>query len=240
MSSTTPPSSTNPKAEPTVKIQDLSCGEFKLHTAYSIATIPKSPKVYDRPCFKMEPKEIFKVPPKIVFIKWGDLSKEDLVDITGWLYKEMANLPPLPVKKYGKGYDMMKAKGYDGTSGLGKNKTGRREPIEPVKKPKYLGLGYGFLDNDDRRTNGILSERVHASESVKTTKETFTETDSQEWEFSSERSLSDYCLNDLFVKMGELTSEQKIWQTFKIDQTPNSQNPSTLPQDIQDSPFESH
>lgn len=106
----------------------------------------------------MEPKEIFKVPPKIVFIKWGDMSNEDLADIIGWIYKEITNLPPLPVEKYGKGYDMMTAKGYDGTSGLGRNKTRRREPIKSFKIPKYLGLGYGLPDNDDRCTNGILSE----------------------------------------------------------------------------------
>lgn len=77
---------------------------------------------------------------------------------------------------------MMKEKGYDGKSGLGKNKTRIKEPLMPFERPKLLGLGYGFLDNDNRRTNGLLSESVHASESVETIKETFTENDSHEWE----------------------------------------------------------
>lgn len=150
-------------------------------------------------------------------MKWGDMSNEDIVDITGWLYKEVADLPPLLVKKYGKGYDMMKAKGYNGTSGQGKNKTRRREPIKSFKIPKYLGLGYGLLDNENRCTNGLSSEHIHASESVETIKESLTKTNSQEWEFGSQQSLSDYCLDDLFIETRELTSKQKIWKTFKID-----------------------
>jgi hypothetical protein len=35
----------------------------------------------------------------------------------------MSNLPPLPFQKYGKGYKIMKEKGYYGASGLGINKT---------------------------------------------------------------------------------------------------------------------
>jgi hypothetical protein len=206
LSSITPPPPTGHKTELIVQIQDLSYREFKLNIAYSITTIPTPPRIYGRLCFRMEPQETFKVLPNTVFIKWGDMDHEDLTNIIGWIYEDAVTLPPLPVQRYGKGYNIMKAKGYDGTSGLGKNKTGRREPIEIFQTPKYLGLGFGSLNNDDQNTFRPSNERVHAFDSVETTRETLTETDSQEWEFGSERSLSDCCLDDLFFERGELTS----------------------------------
>lgn len=114
------------------------------------------------------------------------MSKEDIKDIWTWIYKDQEEPSPLPVQIYGKGYDIMKARGYDGASGLGRNKTGRREPIMPPCRPKILGLGYGIPKNDDRLTNGLSSESVNASKSVKTIEESLTKTNSHEWEFSSQ------------------------------------------------------
>lgn len=58
----------------------------------------------------------------MIFTKWGDMNKEDIEDISTWIYKDPKDSSPLPIQMYGKGYDMVKAQGYDGTNGLGKKK----------------------------------------------------------------------------------------------------------------------
>lgn len=114
------------------------------------------------------------------------MRKEDIKDISTWIYKDQEEASPLPAQIYKKGYDIMKGKGYDGTSGLGKNKTGRCESSIPPRRPKLLGLWYGLPKNDDWCTNVLSSGSVNALESDKTIEESLTETDSHEGEFGSQ------------------------------------------------------
>ena len=81
---------------------------------------------------------------------------------------------------------MIKEKGYDGKSGLGKDKNGRREPLLVSERPKHLGLGLGPQESHDPSTNVLPCELVYASDYVETTKDTSSETDSHEWEFASQ------------------------------------------------------
>lgn len=151
----------------------------------------------------MEPKDIFKVPPTIIFTKLGNMNNEDIKDISTWIYKDPEGPSPLPFQMYGKGYDIMKEKGYDGTSGLGKNETRIGEPIISSGRPKYLGLGFGLPKIDNQHTNVLSGESMNVFESVETIKDSLTETDSHKWEFGSQRSLSNYFLHEMFCEPNE-------------------------------------
>ena len=79
---------------------------------------------------------------------------------------------------------MIKAKGYDGRSGLGKDKNGRREPLSVSERPKHLGLGLGPQEFDDPSTSVLPCELVYASNCVETTEDTSSKTDSHKWEYN--------------------------------------------------------
>lgn len=66
-----------------------------MNTSYCITKLPKSPKSYGRPVYKMEPKVFIKVPPTTTFTNWGELNKEDIDDILDWIYKDEEDLQPL-------------------------------------------------------------------------------------------------------------------------------------------------
>lgn len=107
-------------------------------------------------------------------------------------------MPPLPVQQYGKGFEIMKEKGYDGISGLGINKNGMREPLMPPKIPKNLGLEFKPIMIYTPRTLVISSEGVSAFENVDISNESYIETNSHEWEYGFDKSLSDYDLEEHF------------------------------------------
>lgn len=129
-----------------MKIEDQGCGEYSMSQTFFIGKLPISPKSHGKPhLLKKEPKTIIQYQPPTTFTKWGELNKETLdEDASTWLYKDEIDIPPtrMPVEQYGKGFTIMQKKGYDGHSGLGPDKKGRLEPIIPMMRHKYLGLGF--------------------------------------------------------------------------------------------------
>ncbi|GLJ55837.1 hypothetical protein SUGI_1198920 [Cryptomeria japonica] len=151
------------------------------------------------------------------FQRWGELEEEDLYKM---LYKDNEDDTQdhisLPCERYGKGFKILQKFGYDGKSPLGLRKEGIIEPLQPeltFKKERLKGLG--FL------TSKVHTQRIEEALQIKAAKiqqEDCYSTDSNEWEWGSDKSSSDYELTEIFREPDEPTEEEEFYNKFRVGQ----------------------
>lgn len=72
------------------------------------------------------------------------------------------------------------------------------------------------------------SETINASNETETSKDYYTEYDSNQWEWGLDKSFNDYDLEETFTEPGEPTFEEKFNQMFKIGPPQNFSNPKQM------------
>lgn len=154
------------------------------------------------------------------------MEEEDLYKM---LYKESEEESnqdhiKIPCENYGKDFKFLQNMGYDGKGPLGLQKKGIVESLQPNLVPKNQrtkGLGFTPLRlcclgsqtiskiMDPTSTNNQQQEKRYY-------------TDSNEWEWGSDRSYSDYELTKTFRELGEATKEEKFEKIFRVGKTTSS------------------
>lgn len=159
-----------------------------------------------------------------IFQKWGEV-EEDLYKI---LYKDPKNDTQdhisIPCKKYGKGFKILQKFGYDGKSPLGLRKEGIIEPLQPkltFKRECSTGLGFMSSKESIWKTEEALQIRTIIDQ-----QENRYSTDSNKWEWDSDKSSSDYELIETFRELGEPTKEEEFYRKFKVDQETILEDPT--------------
>ena len=165
-------------------------GEYTLNQTMYLQQVMSSPKEYGRPHPNKQVSIVVLKWDPTTFQRWGELEEEDLYKI---LYKDIEDDTQdhisLPCEKYGKGFKILQKFGYDGKSPLGLRKEGVMEPLQPeltVKRERSKGLG--FL------TSKIHTKRTEKASQIKVAKiqqEDRYSTDSNEWEWGSDKYSND-------------------------------------------------
>lgn len=121
----------------------------------------------------------------------------------------------------------MKQKGYDGHNGLGLKKEGIMEPILASKQSHNTGLGYQpFVKAPS--TTIFWEEVINVFEVVETSKDYHIETNSNEWEWGSDKSLSNYDLVETFQEPDQSSPQTNNHVQTNTFLDPNSSSVFTL------------
>lgn len=132
---------------------------------YSLQNFLLSPKSYGKPTdiqsnASQKSKHMFKG----TFVSVGTLEQENEdKDILGWLYKDedktiaTTTEVNIPIKQYGKGYEIMQKMGYEGKGPIGKQHQGISESICPHSQSIEDKSGLGYLNQI--KSNIIISSK---------------------------------------------------------------------------------
>ncbi|GLJ21626.1 hypothetical protein SUGI_0402520 [Cryptomeria japonica] len=209
--------STSKQGELKGRFQDKGMGEYTLNQTMYLRQVMSSPKEYGRPHPNKQTSIIvFKWDPT-TFQRWGELEEEGLYKM---LYKDIEDDTQdhinIPCEKYGKGFKILQKFGYDGKTPLGLRKEGVMEPLQPeLTVKRECSKGLGFL------TSKIHTKRTEEASRIKIAKiqqEDCYSTDSNEWEWGSDKSSSDYELTETFKEPDEPTEEEEFYNKFRVGQ----------------------
>lgn len=204
---------TSKQGELRAKFQDKGMGEYTLNQTMFLRQVMTSPKEYGRPHPNKQISIMLLRWDPTVFQKWGELEEENLYKM---LYKDAKEDTHdqiiIPCENYGKGFKILQRFGYDGKSPLGLCKEGVMEPLQPkltTRRERSKGLGFLNPKIHNKRTKQIWRVKV-----AEVQQEDDYSTDSNEWEWGSDKSSSDYELNETFREPEEPTEEEEFYKKF--------------------------
>ncbi|GLJ17614.1 hypothetical protein SUGI_0306680 [Cryptomeria japonica] len=217
--------STSKQGELKGKFQDKSMGEYTLDQTMCLQQVMSSPKEYGRPHPNKQVSIIILKWDPTIFQRWGELEEESLYKM---LYKDpekdTQDHISLPCEKYGKGFKILQKFGYDGKSPLGLRKEGIIGPLQPeltFKKERSKGLGFMTSKVNTQKTGEALQIKV-----ARIQQKNRYSTNSNEWEWDSNKSFNDYELAETFREPGEPTEEEEFYRKFKVGQETTPEDPT--------------
>lgn len=207
---------------------------------YSLNNFPLSPKSYGKPTdiqsqTSSKSKHMFKG----TFVSAGALEEENEdKDILGWLYKdedktiETTKKVNIPIKQYGKGYEIIQKMGYEGKGPIGKQHQGISKPICLHSQSMEDKSSLGYLKSNQKQHNtqqqkwrkksvskgDNWQEKLHQAAKTVTSKQKKQEEHGKKEEETIIKEEEKYCQQVLEIQTKEIF-EQDILEVVKIEMT---------------------